>query len=72
MLKFIFIYAAGATLLIFLYVSLVKNIRLIREKTGKKQLLVSDIYINYPLLFIWLAFMAVLALGLVINNTWPE
>ncbi|MFH1760115.1 MAG: hypothetical protein ABIA63_03350 [bacterium] len=45
---------------------------MIRQKMKNKELLISDVYINYPLLFIWLIFMAVLAMGLMVNNTWPE
>jgi hypothetical protein len=68
-MKYILIYAFGIGLLVLLAGSYYKNIQILLDRVRKKDLTTSEIFINYPLTFLWLLFMTVFALGLMINNT---
>jgi hypothetical protein len=68
-MKYIFIYTAGIVLLVLLAGSYYKNIQILLKRVRKKDLTSSEIFINYPLTFLWLLFMTVFAIGLMVNNT---
>ncbi len=72
MIKYLLIFVTAIIILISVYSSFVKNMTVIKERKKNKQMLISDLYINYPLLFLWLVFMAAFGFGLIINNIWPE
>ena len=68
-MKYLILYPLGIFLLVLLAGSYYKNFQILLKRIRRRDLSSSEIFLNYPLTFLWLLFMTIFAIGLMVNNT---